>query len=129
MKYVYNWPKYKEVRDALKETRDCTVVSMAEVFDMEYLKAHKILRERFKRKSRKGVNVDKLAELMSEYTIKKGPYTWENKISLGQFCKKHPVGRYYVIVRGHALAVIDGVVYDHSDKPRRMVVSAWRVHL
>lgn len=129
MNHVYNWPKYKEIRDRLKETRDCTVVSLAEVCRLDYLEAHKIMRERFKRQNKRGVSVDKFAEILSEYTIKKGPYDWDNKIPLGQFCKKHPVGRYFVVVRGHALAVIDGVIYDHSYKPRRMVVGAWRVHV
>jgi hypothetical protein len=131
MKFVYNYPKYSEDQKKFHETNDCTVVTMAEVLGVEYHVAHKIMRERFKRKNRHGAFMQRtdFVQAMGEYKVAKGPYSKSNKISLAQFCKKHPVGRFYVLVRGHALAVIDGVVYDHSEKPRRMVYNAWRVHL
>lgn len=130
MKFVYNYPKYKEDQQRFNETNDCTVVTMAEVCKLEYHEAHKILRERFKRPNRRGAYMQRtdFKDAMKEYPIAEGPYSKTNKISLAQFCKKHPVGRFYVLVRGHALAVIDGVVHDHSEKPRRMVTKAWRVY-
>src|SRR5947207_9776266 len=108
------------------------VVSFAEVWQSSYPSAHEHRRRAFKRKSRKGVPYnlgrEKAIENCPKTIMRAGPYTEENRISLERFCKAHPVGRYWVFVRGHALAVIDGVIHDHSHKPRRMVQTAYRVY-
>lgn len=130
MKFEYNYGKYQDEHKRFNEHNDCTVITMAEVCKLEYHEAHKILRERFARKNRRGAFMRRtdFKTAMCEYKVAEGPYSDKNRVSLAQFCKKHPVGRFYVLVRGHALAVIDGVVYDHSEKPRRIVTKAWRVY-
>lgn len=118
-------------REFVRETKDCTVMAWANCFDCDYKKAHAWLKK-FGRPFRRGPTTDKLKEALSSCKIAKvrfGPYSQQNRITLEQFTKKHPNGRYYVLVRGHALCVKDGVVYDHSDKPRRQVVFAVRVYL
>ena len=35
-----------------------------------------------------------------------------NGMTINRFVKTHPRGSYYVLVRGHALAVVDGTVQD-----------------
>lgn len=37
-------------------------------------------------------------------------------------------GKYYIVSRGHAYAVIDGVIYDYKESKRRQVIGAWRVY-
>jgi hypothetical protein len=83
------------------------------------------------RRYRKGMLTKEVEEALSKskhYYFKKGTYDRNNKITINQFVKKHPVGKYYLIVRGHALAVIDGVVYDHSVRLTRRVYTAFRVY-
>lgn len=47
--------------------------------------------------------------------------------TLGRFVADHPAGRYVVRVNGHLLAVVEGVVHDWHARPRRRVLTAWRV--
>jgi hypothetical protein len=61
--------------------------------------------------------------------IKFGPYDRKNRICVSHFVKKHPVGRYYVLVRGHAFCIKDGVVHDWKYGPRRQITFAARVYL
>lgn len=129
--YVNTHLYFRRDSKAMKEDKDCTVMSFATVWGCTYQQAHEHLRMSAGRKLRHGLPTDKFdsaAWWCRKTKMKSGPYTENNKISLGQFCKEHPVGRYWVRVRGHALAVIDGVIYDHSYKPRRMVVKAFRVY-
>lgn len=126
--------KYLEIRKVYNELKDCTVVALAEVFNIPYEKAHRHLKLNLGRQNRKGLfekEVKSLPGTFKEYRIAIRSFGCDNvpKITLGQFIKQHPIGRYYVLVRGHALAVIDGVVHDHSYKPRRVVRWAMRVHL
>lgn len=126
---IYQNEAVKTTREKYIETNDCTVVSMMNVLNISYSEAHKILRMRWDRKHRKGVYMKDLELKLTEYKVVKGPYDRNNRITINQFVKKHPVGRFYVCVSGHALSIIDGVVYDHTDKPRRLINRAWRVYV
>lgn len=48
-------------------------------------------------------------------------------MNLSTFAKKYPRGKFYILVKGHALAIIDGEIVDHTDKPKRRVYYAWEV--
>lgn len=130
--WIDNWEQHKEIRAKYRETNDCMVVSFATVWAASYESAHNHMRTQFKRRPRKGVPTktgrDRAMQLCPKTIMRAGPYTKEKRISLEKFCIAHPVGRYWVFVRGHALAVIDGVIHDHSHKPRRMVQTAYRVY-
>jgi hypothetical protein len=84
------------------------------------------------RQHRKGMKLDEIHAALKSCTkakVKFGPYTQKNKIVLSKFVKQHSKGRYYVLVRGHALCVKDGVVHDYKDGPSRQVTFACRVYL
>lgn len=120
-----------KVSKQLKEYNDCTVMAWANVFDCDYSKAYMHL-QNHGRRPRQGMMQNQLKSALdacNKAKIKYGPYSEENRTTLAKFCKDHPKGRYYVLVRGHALAVKDGVVYDFMDKPRRQVIFAARVYL
>jgi len=130
IKHTNPYPKYEKDRLRFKERNDCTVVTFAEVFNTTYDKAHEHLKVNCGRLNRKGLKtIQLLAPSLKRTKFKVGPYTKQNAITIGQFVKKHPIGRYYVCVRGHALAIIDGVVCDHSERFRRKIIFAMRVYL
>lgn len=118
-----------------KEHNDCTVKAFAIAFDTSYDKAHAFLKAKCGRQNRKGLRVRqhlpmKLKKTKTEIvedvffdTECGGP------ITLNAFCKKYPKGRFYVTVRGHALAVVDGVVYDWKHGLKRKVLYAFQVFL
>lgn len=43
-----------------------------------------------------------------------------NKMSVGSFIKEYPKGRYLISIRGHAFAIIDGVVIGNNEDSRRL---------
>lgn len=130
MEWIAN-TEYDSVRRQLGEINDCTVTAWAKVFDCPYSKAHFYMK-RFGRHHRKGMTrkqIKNAFDSVKKAKIKEGPYSASNRICVSHFCKNHPKGRYYVLVRGHAFAIIDGVVYDYYDGPRRQITYAVRVYL
>jgi hypothetical protein len=56
-----------------------------------------------------------------------GMFTASGPKTLNQFAKRYPTGTYYVLLSGHAVAVIDGVVYDYEHRGKRKIVRAWQI--
>jgi len=114
-----------------KESNDCCVIAWATVFQCEYAKAHKYLKEVGGRAPHRGMfqkDIQRCFEGVKLHKWVKGPYSASNKISLKKFINKHPEGRFFVVSRGHAFAVVDGVVLDYKEGLRRQVKHAWRVY-
>lgn len=115
----------------MKETNDCTVKAWFNVFNAPYHLCHKYLKG-YGRVHRRGMTLDQIKRALNgckKTKVVYGPYSDKNRITVTQFCKKHPVGRYYVTSRGHAFAIIDGVVHDWHHGPRRQIKFAARVYL
>lgn len=131
MKVVPYSSTLKQMSFQFRERSDCTVMAWSNCFDAEYSASHAWMKKHG-RKDRKGMNnlhIRQALENVEKAKVKIGPYSRKNRITLKRFCEEHPVGRYYILVRGHALCVKDGVVYDHSEKPRRQVIFAARIYL
>lgn len=129
---TYRLPEIVAARKLFRETNDCTVISFTQVWDTTYDLAHKHLKKQFRRPNRGGpswANCHKAVELCPKTKITDMGYTRDNKITINQFIERHPKGRYWVFVSGHALAIIDGVLYDHSYKLKRRVILAFKVEL
>ncbi|QGK90348.1 hypothetical protein QE345_gp041 [Pseudomonas phage vB_PA45_GUMS] len=47
--------------------------------------------------------------------------------TLRQFAEENPEGRFWIAVKGHAIAIIDGVLYDHTNDKRRTIWHCWQV--
>jgi len=43
-----------------------------------------------------------------------------NRMTVGSFIKEYPKGRYLISIRGHAFAIIDGVVIGNNEDSRRL---------
>jgi len=106
---------------ATKETNDCTVKALMEAARIPYDQAHKRLRPY--RGHRKGVHG--FHHVMKSFKdFKHEPL--QRPITLGTFVKDAVGGRYVVSVRGHALAVVNGKIYDHSIRPGRKVQNVYK---
>jgi hypothetical protein len=119
------------------ERNDCAVRALMTVTGSTYGDAHSHLATL--RSYRKGTSTLGLIRMLdrgdtilgSKFTRvqgKAGQYQRSNRTTLNTFCKAHPVGRYYLLKRGHAIAVVDGVVVD-TWRPggRSLVTGAWQV--
>lgn len=105
-----------------KERADCTVRSLACARGIPYDKAYHALfmAGRRKNKGPHGYN-----GVMCRHS---GSRRCKRSGSLGKFVEANPVGRFIVHIRGHALALVDGTVYDtHESSPRCHVIGAWPI--
>lgn len=117
-------------RDSYNEHNDCTVITFALVFNTTYEKAHKHIKYQCGRTNRRGVPIRRdLAASLKNTDFRIWSYDKKSSPTLKKFVESYPEGRYYVCVRGHALAVIDGVIHDWKYGPRRKVQWVMRVYL
>jgi len=139
---------------AAKEKNDCFVRALAIAGEVDYTIAHKVAKETFARKDKKGtlekvINSkfeeaeskgillgDKKAkvEVLGSKSTKNrykfnGDFVWRKK-TLKSFVQSHPKGNYIVTVAKHAVAVIDGELADwgiEAFRPTRKVLSAYKI--
>lgn len=115
---------HNESRVKHDELNDCTVISLAAATCGSYTKAHARMRLFGQRPHRRPMHIHPVATALGFEEV--GGIGWDNRVTLKDFCATHPVGRYWLCTRGHALAVIDGQIHDHKLAPRRMVYAAYR---
>ena len=125
---------------AKSERNDCVVRAFMVVLDMSYDKTHKWVKDNFNRMSRKGTYTSrylsnvvgrtknrKRISLMgvspSHKYVVKGKELFNPKYkgkktcyTVKSFMEDYPTGRYFIIVKGHALALVDGVLYGNSSE-------------
>jgi hypothetical protein len=123
------------------ETNDCTVKALAVSLDIPYDQAYLYAMRSFNRKRNTGPSPNVLKRAFSsdkaftEFQSKALKTTYkqvdgrmlDREMTIGTFVKTYPSGTYYVVVSRHALVIKNGIVYDHSDKPKRRIKLAWKV--
>lgn len=134
------------------ETNDCVVRAISSAFQMHYDRAHEFVRVKFGRENRKGtrffvggmrrmeddgqdINLKSFESMGDQhgrmaYDVKVKDKVVKRKMTTGTFIKKYPVGRYLVVVRGHAFSIINGEVVgniEDAKMKKRVIVSAFKV--
>lgn len=127
----YTTVKRTESCDELqrRETNDCVVRAIANASGCTYSKAHSLAAKHYQRGFRMGTRTMRILnnsrELFAELKLETNNVSfsqfWESKQkrefgTINQFVKNNPTGRHFLLVRGHALAVVDGVVYDNAGR-------------
>jgi hypothetical protein len=147
---------YAESPIAKGERNDCVVRAFASSFGVSYDYAHKYVKEKFGRKNREGtygtvLKMRQIAEDRKQINYKKvkclgtksdnGMYCLSYKVktkngfvnremTVGTFAKQNPVGTFFILVKGHAFTIKDGVVignWDDAVKKKRIVKFAFEV--
>lgn len=140
-----NGPATKKATD----NNYCTVAALSATFKLSYDQAYDFARDEWSRKKGKGVAtsimlrsfpmavgkeyfkevLDKqVVRVKAEQDYKQPDGSIKTRdMTLSTFSKKYLRGKYYILVKGHALAVIDGEIVDHTDKPKRRIRYAWKV--
>jgi len=114
-----------------KDRNFCTVAALACTLDWSFGKAHRHM-AKHGRKNGRGMFEEDWAPAIAEAAIKAGkrfvPYRDTGK-TLKRFCKDNPNGTFYVKVRGHALAIVDGVMHDWTADTagRRKIISVYQL--
>lgn len=149
---------YTNSLTAKTETNDCVVRAFASAFDITYDYAHKYIAEEFKRQPRRGtfftaskmvklseslvkVNGKKIQPLGNKvnsfaypfslsYDVKVKGELVKRQMTVGTFVKKNPKGTFFVLVKGHAFTIKDGVVIGNPEdaiKTRRPMRAAFEI--
>jgi hypothetical protein len=127
----------------------CTVTALAATFGMSYDKAYSFASLEWSRKKGRGVATitmlgsfpqavgkdyakkvlsQEVERVKAEHDYKQPDGSIKTRdMNLSTFTKKYPRGKYYILVKGHALAIINGEIVDHTDKPKRRIRYAWKV--
>lgn len=107
-----------------KERADCTVSALACVASVPYEWAHEIAKVNGRRGGA-AFSAAVMIEAAKANGIKFHKLRFSRRRTLAKFLREYPTGRFYVRTRGHAFAVVDGVVAD-STRHSRLVVEAWQ---
>ena len=143
---------YSDSVIAKSETNDCAVRAISSAFQMHYDEAHQFVKVKFGRENRKGTRffvgglrrmVDdkvkingKSFETMGgqfaqmDYDVKVKGQIVKRKMTTGTFIKKYPVGKYLVVVSGHAFSIIDGAVVGNASDAtmkKRVINNAFKI--
>ena len=139
---------------AKKENNDCFVRALAAATDQDYDTTHEVVRTKFKRESKKGVDN---ANIVSRMLIAEGKglrvgktrysvnvlgtdritntYKLRGEIikrkkTVKSFIKDNPIGSFIVTVSKHAFALVDGKLIDNKGeefRPTRKVDGAYSI--
>jgi len=122
------------------DSNNCTVLALSAAAEIPYDEAYNIAESLWYRSRKKGVKTRTLENYFNPCSSKmntKKTYYIKSKnkavvcnMSVGTFAKEYPKGNYYILVRGHALAINDGKILDHKNflsKPKRLVKHAWKI--
>ena len=130
---------------AAGETNDCVVFAFASAFGTDYDTAHAEVKQRFKREDKKGTGSGRLIEGLQVGATFNGKTVTEvvknpttnykaygqvvpRSIRLSSFAANKPKGTYFVLVRGHAIAIKDGVIVDNNKaKPSSIIQYVFKI--
>jgi len=138
---------------AKKETNDCVVRAFMCALNLSYDQAHGYIKNKMNRQDRRGTYVNAYAKNVigttknglkisfigthpskafmktafgSDKVLVNKKYKKPTGFTLKSFMEAHPVGRFVLIVQGHAVAVVNGVLYgNHDEKWDGLYRSVW----
>jgi len=140
------------------ENNDCVVRAVQHAFGVDYIDAHHFCETKLNRKSGQGtytgIYLPKIKQAFGQKInrigkdgritrVKKSKVTrWSNEKSafvkkretlqvrykVKDFLKKFNVGKYIVIVRGHAFALVEGKVIGNLEDSKRLTREVWSAY-
>lgn len=124
----------------VNEDRDCCVRALVHALEIPYAEAHAKLAD-WGRKPRKGTYgftafMAKNVPFIEHHTRYTASYYCGGKekdkgrkvTTLRRFIKDFPEGHWVISVKGHAFAVINGMIHDAMVlRPGVLIIDAWRV--
>jgi NurA-like 5'-3' nuclease len=148
---------YTESSIAKGETKDCVVRAFASSFEVNYDFAHRYVADVFKRTPREGTSMTsptlvKMSDNNTEvngkkvYTVGNRTNNWmsnslvyevkvkgqkvKRNMTVGTFIKNNPTGTFFILVRGHAFTIKNGVVIGNTEdaiKKRKVVECVFEI--
>ena len=130
----------------LMDNNNCAVLALSEAFDVAYDVAHEYAQNVLHRLKRQGVVTYRIVntfnsgvkifnkkvteeKVFTKYRQSNGKML-ARRMRISTFIKENPKGVYYLLVKGHALVIKDGVMYDNrgfASKFSRPIYCAWKI--
>lgn len=112
-----------------REYRDCTIRALALSAGIEYSTAHRIGRDAG-RKRRCGFYADRLLAQAEKSNIfyKEIISNTSAPVTIEEFIRSNPTGKFYCSRSGHSFAIVDGIILDNvRNTQRQKIKQAWRL--
>jgi len=123
MKHIRVTP---EKDSGIKDNNNCTICALSTSAGIPYNEAFEIGKAAG-RKTGRGFHTEKLALTAKKHGISLRKMK-HKPITIQKFLERYPTGRYLVRRRGHAFAIIDGIIYDHlTNTPLQRITDSWKV--
>jgi len=106
------------------ECRDCTVVALSLAGNVPYEKVHLAFMHAG-RKDGHGIHTPPIIRKVCKELGLKALYA-KKKGTINTFIKQRPKGKFFCLRRGHAFAVIDGIVHGESNTDCHLKI-AWAI--
>ena len=117
--------KYAD-NSGLNEKNDCVVRALSVAGGLEYSVAHRMMAVAG-REPRHSTSVPASIRMLETFFPHAQRVFVGGKATMAQFAAAYPDGRWMVYTRNHAVALVDGVVYDWMPHPRSRVRWGWRL--
>jgi len=115
-----------EANSGIKDNNNCTICALSTAAGIPYNEAYEI-GKKAGRKNGRGFITSKLMKTARKCGIEYRKMKC-GSITIQKFLAKYPVGRFIVRRSGHAFAIIDGTIYDHTENtPLQRITDIWKV--
>lgn len=109
------------------ESNDCSVRAFAVAACVDYYVAHDIFAKAGRRPRHKTAGWITESVMVRYFPNVHQVYAYDRRMTIKRFVELYPKGHYLVHVRGHALAVCDGVTHNWTNRPRQIVRRFWQL--
>jgi hypothetical protein len=110
-----------------RHVNDCTVRAISYATNRSWDKVYRELSEFAQVLGTMPDDVVYIDSYLAENFIKVYGCKYCNKITVGEFVKKHPTGTYLITMSGHITCAKNGIIYDTFDPSERFVWGAYKV--
>ena len=117
---------YASVGQGMGEKLDCSLRAASTAGGIDYALVHAVFAKHGRQPKHATLFNTSRAAIYELFGSAPRSYPAQ-RITLATFVRLNPTGNYIVHVRGHALAICDGVIHDWKESPRRVVKCYWRV--
>lgn len=129
----YNYYNPNPLSDEKKawDRGDCVIRAFAVALDISWVEAFDILSE----EARKTYNVPNDRKVFDAVLKRNGaiyhgvkPQEGEKRMTVAEFCKTHPDGRFFVKISSHCTAVVNGVCLDTWNPSKKAVCCYYQIN-
>lgn len=115
--------RYYNANPKGRDIFDCAIRALSKATGMSWDEAYEELANAGREL---GLMMDSV-ESIEYYLDKRYPRRCYSSMTLDEFTKEYPRGRYIVSMNGHLTSVVDGYIYDSFNPSNRRILCSWLI--